>query len=300
MIQVDSVTDFPDALIGSSLDQVEMDEMVWAVPDDATDALDSFDWQSIVSPSPSTTLSSISDCVDSPQWSLDSDEYSSSGPNKRVKSDALKLQRNKEAAARSRLKRKQESKEKANYVSDLENQIASVKQENEALKLENMTLRADIAALREKVANFAFENKASVSGVAVFGIVCLFPLFSSTDTQSDLYSSVVGFFSALFSATGGGMHGRVLLSDDSISASLSLLGWYGFLGAVVVGLYMYWTHRALALKLSSAPVLPRAAVTKSEAALKLENQAKKRGIGFRVSGLRVWLSDYAQDTNLPK
>jgi len=300
--------DLPTDILG---DDFGVDDIVWAIPEsDPLDAMDEFDWQSFASSSPSTT-------VDSPQWSLDDSsgddttvttEY---GSNKRPKSDtgALKLQKNKEAAARSRLKRKQEQNGMQKRVADLENQIGVVKEENEALKLENMTLRSENSTLREKLTKFTMENKATVSGVAVFGFVCLFPLFSSVDSQSDLFSTIMSCIN-YFVPADGGMNGRVLLSDDALSgSSLGLLGWYAFLGAVVVGMYMYSAQRSLSLKAST--VLPRtrtqcqqptANVTKTEAALKIESQAKKRGLGFRVGGLRVWLANYGMDTgsNLPK
>lgn len=324
--ETDLVTDFPDMLSGNK--DLLQDDIAWVIPEEdngPADALENFDWQSFLtgeSRSPTT--------VDSPQWSVDSeysDDYSSSNSNdgtstsnKRPRSDALKLQRNKEAAARSRLKRKQEQGLKQQLMGDLENQIKVYKEENDALKLENMTLRAENATLREKIAKFAFENKASVSGVAVFGVVCLFPLFSSVDSQTGLYSTIINFLSTLVSSPSTvGMNGRVLLSDDELGGSslLSMLGgYYGFLVVVVVGcIYMFTTHRAT-MSHKSAYVLPRSRtsavtginssmVTKSNAALKMEELASKKGLELRVSNLRVWLSSYGGDhslatINLPK
>ena len=68
-------------------------------------------------------------------------------PEKKAKRDAEYLRKNREAAAMSRRKRKQEQMQKSNLVSDLENQLSAVKAENCALQMENMSLRNEISLI---------------------------------------------------------------------------------------------------------------------------------------------------------
>jgi len=104
----------------------------------------------------------------------------------KTETDSEKLRKNREAASRCRKKKRESQLKSQTEMDDLENQLHVTKNENEALLIENKSLKAENRTLRESVASLSFETKASISGVAIFGIVCLFPIFNININPNDI------------------------------------------------------------------------------------------------------------------
>lgn len=257
-----------------------------------------FDWGSMTS-SPTTTIDSV---ASTPQWSMSTDENEEPSAKRSKKEE--KLAKNKEAAARCRLKRKKEQTEIKKHVEDLENQLHLVRVENDALTKENLALRAENSSLKDEIAKFALENKATISGVAVFGVICLFPLYSSTP-ESEYFSSIVNsFHSILEGAVGMGQaHGRVLLSDDDMTESLLTgsmdLLWRGLWSALVIGSFLYVAAKVFFpptpdVSDRGEPVLPRVLSMGSTSDAKDSSSVAKFVLRMPLlssSLIRLWLHD---------
>jgi len=129
-----------------------------------------------------------------------------------------KLQKNKEAAARCRLKRKQEQLNTTTLIADLENQLQTMKLDNSALRLENENLRSENFSLKSMLSKFTADNSRSISSVAVFGVICLFPILSGFSVvPSGLMESLlhISEYAVLE------RHGRVLLSVEGLLTTSS-------------------------------------------------------------------------------
>ena len=115
--------------------------------------------------------------------------------------------------------------QKSNLVSDLENQLSAVKAENCALQMENMSLRNEIKALKESLSKFMVEHGTKISTVTMFGVICLYPVFSSCGLYSheDMWQLVSHLTVTLPSAAVNHINGRILLtllsSDEQASSA---------------------------------------------------------------------------------
>jgi len=120
-------------------------------------------------------------------WDCDSDSSGSHDSdltdNSHRSKEEEKLKRNREAAARCRQKRKFEVTSTKRLVEDLENQLETERDENLKLRTENQNLRLENRSLKEKLISLADDNKGgSLTGVAAFGVVCLFPIFAGSSS----------------------------------------------------------------------------------------------------------------------
>lgn len=173
--------------------------------------------------------------------------------------DSEKLRRNREAASRCRKKKRENQLKSQSHMEDLENQLHVIKNENNALLIENKSLKAENRSLREQLASLSLETKASISGVAIFGIVCLFPLFNISPTNTIIASGesssgysighIVSNMSTLMLGNGSGAlvgsgsgTGRVLLSVYSAESSTSMTLYY--VGVVLVLLLMALAYQS--------------------------------------------------------
>lgn len=219
-------------------------------------------------------LSSWESGSQSSHTSFDSDETDDSHASKRSKKEE-KLQKNREAASRCRQKRKQEQMQAKAFMADLENQLERVKNENSALQLENAALRTENRSLKDTLAKLVRENKSSITGVVAFGVVCMFPIFSSASSSSqtsaftlDMLRRLASVFNLSATARGAagnvgsssGSGGRVLLSLEEIMQGAAgmdvgnmLASWRGVL---LLGLAVMVAITAISFLLGGAPTAP--------------------------------------------
>ena len=176
----------------------------------------------------SESLESYTSSLSSLSWNDSGSDKGSDNdcPNsKKTKRDADYLKKNREAAAKSRLKRKQEQLQKSNLVSDLENQLSMVKAENTALQMENVSLRNEIKVLKESLSKFMVEHGTKISTVTMFGVICLYPVVSSCGLYShdDMWQIISHITVTIPSVAVHHMSGRILLSNEELLSNTSNL-----------------------------------------------------------------------------